>query len=106
MLIRPSPDSTTLIDIREDVTSMSSGSMSISTHKDYGVFVNGPMSVSSPPTSVVFGGFYKFNPVAVSGIPSTMITPVPTFEITVPTKNVGIQSAINGVVLSTVTGLL
>lgn len=106
MLIRPSPTSTTLIDMNDDVTSISSGSMSMAVHKNFGAFVNGPLSVSSPPTSITLGGFYKFNPVALSGMPSTIVTPVPTFEVTVPTKNIAIQNSINSVVVSSITGLL
>lgn len=105
LLQRSSINSSTLVDQREDIISMSAGSMSVSAHKDYGVFVNGPFSVSSPPTSVVFGGFYKFNPLTMSGIPSTMVTPVPTFEITVPVKNATVQNSINGIVLSAVQGV-
>ena len=105
MIIRPSPTSTTVVDIREDVATMSAGSMSVSTHKDYGSFINGPLSISSPPTSITIGGFYKFNPVALSGMPSTIITPVPTFEVTVPVKNISTQNIFNGIVTSTITGL-
>lgn len=106
MLIRTSPTSTALIDMGEEVASVSSGSMSLSVHNKYGAFINGPLSVSSPPTSITLGGFYKFNPVALSGMPSTLITPVPTFEVTVPTKNIAIQNSINSVVVSSITGLL
>ena len=38
-------------------------------------------------------------------MPSTLITPVPTFEVTVPVKNIGIQSAINGIVVSSIMGI-
>ena len=106
MIIRPSPTSTTLVDMTEDVTSVSAGSMAVSVHKDYGTFINGPLSVSSPPTSITLGGFYKFNPTALSGMPSTLITPVPTFEVTVPVKNIGVQTAINTAVLSSITGIM
>ena len=105
MIIRPSPTSTTLVDMTEDVTSVSAGSMAVSVHKDYGTFINGPLSVSSPPTSITLGGFYTFTPTALSGMPSTLITPVPTFEVTVPVKNIGIQTAINSVVVSSIMGI-
>ena len=105
MLIKQAIDSTSLIDLGEDIAVLSSGPTSVSAHKKYGVFVNGALSVSANPTNVVFGGFYKFNPVAVSGMPSTMITPVPTFEVAVPVKNAGIQASINTAVLSSMTGI-
>ena len=106
MLIRPSTTSSTLIDMNEDLASVSAGTMSMTVHKNYGSFINGPLSISSPPTSITIGGFYKFNPVALSGMPSTIVTPVPTFEVTVPTKNIAIQNTINSVVVSSITGLL
>lgn len=105
LILRPSPTSSTVVDVREDVTAVSAGSMSVSVHKDYGTFVNGPFSVSASPTSMTFGGFYKFNPVALSGMPSTIITPVPTFEVTVPTKNIATQQVLNSIVVSTITGI-
>ena len=105
LLLRPSPTSSALIDEREDVSAVTAGSMSVSVHKDYGTFVNGPLSVSASPTSITFGGFYKFNPVALSGMPSTLITPVPTFEVTVPTKNIATQQILNSIVVSTITGI-
>lgn len=105
MIIKNKIDGNSVIDLSEDIAVLSSGPVSVSAHNKYGVFVNGPLSVSAPPTSVTFGGFYKFNPVAASGMPSTMITPVPTFEVTVPVKNIGIQTAINNLVLSAVAGI-
>ena len=105
MLIKDAIDGNSVIDLSEDMSIVSSGPVSVSAHRKYGVFVNGPLSVSSDPTSVVFGGFYKFNPLAVSGMPSTLITPVPTFEVTVPVKNIGIQTAINTAVMSSMIGI-
>mgnify|MGYP003605881823 CR=1 FL=1 len=102
MIIKNAIDGNSVVNLTEDIAIISSGATSVSTHLKYGVFVNGPLSVSSPPTSVTFGGFYKFNPVAASGMPSTLITPVPTFEVTVPTKNIAIQQSINAVVLNSI----
>jgi hypothetical protein len=34
------------------------------------------------------GGIYKFNPLAMTGIPSTMITPIPVFKFDLPVKNI------------------
>ena len=84
MLIKNSIDGNTVIDLSQDMGILSSGPVSVSAHQKYGVFINGPLSISADPTNVTFGGFYKFNPTAVSGMPSTLITPVPTFEVTVP----------------------
>lgn len=106
MLIKNSIDGNTVIDLSQDMGILSSGPVSISAHQKYGVFINGPLSISADPTNVTFGGFYKFNPTAVSGMPSTLITPVPTFEVTVPVKNIGVQTAINTAVLSSIMGIM
>mgnify|MGYP003391672978 CR=1 FL=1 len=98
MLIKNSIDGNTVIDLSQDMGILSSGPVSVS--------INGPLSISADPTNVTFGGFYKFNPTAVSGMPSTLITPVPTFEVTVPVKNIGVQTAINTAVLSSITGIM
>lgn len=106
MLIKNAIDGNSVIDLSQDMATLSNGPASVSVHSKYGAFVNGPLSVSAPPTSVTFGGFYKFNPVATSGMPSTLVTPVPTFEVTVPVKNIGIQTAINTAVLSSIMSIV
>lgn len=106
MLLKNRIDGNTVVDLSEDTGIISSGPMSIGVHRRYGTFVNGPLSISSPPTNITFGGFYKFNPTAVSGMPSTLITPVPTFEVTVPVKNIGIQTSINSMVISSIVGIM
>ena len=105
MLIKNQIDGNSVIDLSQDMAILSNGPTSVTVNSKYGTFVNGPLSVSAPPTSVTFGGFYKFNPIAASGMPSTLITPVPTFEVTVPTKNIAIQTAINSAVLSAITSI-
>lgn len=106
MLIKPSINSSSLIDITEDSISVASGPCSISAHRQHGVFVNGPFSVSAPPTAFTFGGFFKFNPDAATGMPSTLVTPTPTFEVTVPVKNIAVQTAINSIVVGSITGIM
>lgn len=61
--------------------------MSISTQTKVGNFINGPLSVSTTPTQVRFGGIYKFNPMTLTGLPSTIISPISTFIIDIPIKN-------------------
>ena len=105
MLLKNAIDGNSVIDLSEDMATISSGPMSVTSHRKYGTFINGPLTISSSPVNITMGGFYKFNPVAASGMPSTIVTPVPTFEVTVPVKNIGIQSAIGTVVLNSITGI-
>jgi hypothetical protein len=81
-------DSKSFFRYTDEMAELSSGQMGISTHGDSGNFIMGPTSFSSPPTSIRMGGIYKFNPLAMTGIPSTMITPIPVFKFDLPVKNI------------------
>lgn len=104
MILKNSIDSSTFVNIESSSIGLASGPMAISVDRELGVFVNGPVSISSPPSSIRIGGVFKFHPLTMTGIPSTIITPVPTFQIDVPMKNVGIMAAISSMVLSTARG--
>lgn len=104
MILKNSIDSSTFINVDNGSSEIVSGPMSFSVDRQMGAFINGPLSISSPPTSVRIGGVFKFHPLTMTGIPSTIITPVPTFQIDVPVKNIGVISAISAMVLSTARG--
>lgn len=105
MLIKPTLDSSSLIDIVEEHISLASGPNSVSASRKDGVFVNGGFSISSDPTHTVWAGIYRFNEEAVTAMPSTLITPVPTFELDVPVKTVGVKTAVSAVVVSSMMGI-
>ena len=91
-----------LLDIKEDSLIIGAGAMSIGIDKQHGNFVQGPISFSSPFTRMRFGVIYKLNPMQMLGIPSTMITPIPTFNIEPPMKEVASMTALTSMILSTV----
>jgi hypothetical protein len=81
---------------------IASGTMSMVVDKDGGNYFQGPVSFSSPFTSMRFGGIFKFNPMLFLGIPSTIVTPMPTFIIDPPIKNLGTMVLTASIILSAV----
>jgi hypothetical protein len=81
---------------------IASGPMSLVVDEQGGNFVQGPISFSSPFTSMRFGGIFKFNPLLFLGIPSTLVTPMPTFIIDPPIKNLGAMLSTASIVLSAI----
>ena len=63
---------------------LASGPNAIGINRENGVFVNGPVSFSSSVDNVKFAGTFRINPIAASGLPSTMVTPIPMFIIEPP----------------------
>lgn len=102
MIIKNNIGSSSFIDVGETHLIMASGPMSISSDRKGGNFINGPLSISSPPTSVRIGGVYKFNPMTMLGLPSTLVTPIPTFSIEPPVKEIAGLASLTSMVLSTV----
>lgn len=103
MFIKETVDSDTLINFSDTALTMASGDMSMSTDKNYGNFITGPLSITSPFTSIRFNsGLFKFNSLLLSTMPSTLITPVPVFEFDMPTKALAGLTSISKMILSTV----
>lgn len=103
MIYKNSIAADALLDLSETSVSIAAGPMSVVSDKDGGNFIQGPLSISSPFTSIRMGGIYKFNQMNMLGMPSTMVTPIPLFQIEPPIKEVGSLLAISSMVLSAVT---
>lgn len=73
---------------------LASGPNAVAVNRESGVYINGPVSFSSSVDSIRFSGIFKFNPVTASGLPSTIITPIPTFTIETPIKGISNMSSI------------
>lgn len=101
MIIRNSIASEAFIGVEDDSIGMSSGAMSISTDKTGGNFINGPVSLTTGISNIRFGGVFKFNPLAASCVPSTIVTPISTFIIDIPAKNIAGLSKCAAMVIST-----
>lgn len=102
MQLKEKIDSDTIIEYTEGRSSIISGPNSVSATRSDGVFINGVLSISSKPTNIRIGGIYTFHPLTMTGIPSTGVTPIPTFKISMPTKGIktatGIINALKGIV--------
>lgn len=81
---------------------IASGPNAVGVNREHGVFINGPTSFTSTIDSIKFAGMFRFNPIAASGLPSTMVTPIPTFIIEPPIKGVQSMSAVAGILKSLV----
>ena len=103
MIIKDTIDSKVLHNYGDTTLTMAAGEMSISTDQNYGNFIVGPLSITSPFTSIRFNsGLFKFNSLLLSTMPSTLITPVPVFEFDMPIKALSGLTSISKMILSTV----
>lgn len=100
MLIKNKNDSSSFLNVNDDSSILASGPNSISSTRDAGNFINGPVSFSSPPTSYRFGGVFKFNPLITTCVPSTLATPISTLTLDLPIKNISTLTAITGIIAS------
>lgn len=87
MIIKNKPDSESFLQTQEDFTQIVAGANSITTTKDGGNFVQGPLSISSSISNIKVGGIFRFNTMLSTGIPSTMITPIPVLKLDIPVGN-------------------
>ena len=87
-VIKDTIDSSTFVYVNVPNAMLASGPNSITANKDNGVFINGAVSFTSNIENIKFGGMFRFNPVAASGVPSTGITPIPTFTIEPPINGI------------------
>lgn len=96
-VIKTKPESSSMLVAGEEYSQIASGPNSFTSTRDKGNFINGPLSISSNIDNIRVGGIYKFNPVLASGLPSTMITPIPTLVLDMPVKNLSSMAAISAV---------
>lgn len=102
MIHRDSIGSSAFIEYKDTTVNIASGPMSYTVDKAGGNFIQGPVSFSSPFTRIRFHGVFKLNPLQAFGLPSTMVTPIPTFIMSPPVAEVSSLMAISSMVLSTV----
>lgn len=96
-----------LLDTTADAITMSAGDMSISTSAKNGNFIQGPLSITGPFTNIRFNsGLYKFNSLLLSTMPSTIITPIPVFEMDLPVKNLAMMVSVSAMILSAASGAI
>lgn len=94
MLIKDSPSSSSFVQVIEGESQIASGPNSVTATNDSGVYVNGPLSISSSVQHIKVGGIFRFNSMLSTGIASTMTTPLPVLKLDLPLKNAGVMMKI------------
>lgn len=93
-VLKSSPGSSCMLIAGEETTQITAGPNSVTTTRESGNFINGPLSISSSVEHIKVGGMWKFNPQLSTGIASTLITPVPTLVFELPIKHLASQAAV------------
>lgn len=57
---------------------------SILISKDFGIGLQGPISMQASPQQVRFAGLWKINPLVLTSLPSTIYTPIPWLRQSIP----------------------
>lgn len=87
MIIKDTPQSSSFVYVAEGMTQLASGPNSVTATNDSGVFVNGPLSISSSIHNIKVSGIFRFNSMLSTGISSTMVTPLPVLKLDLPIQN-------------------
>lgn len=66
------------------VISDPTGNISIQIAKDFGIGIQGPLSLLQNPEEIRVAGLWKVNPLVISALPSTLYTPVPWLRKSTP----------------------
>ena len=95
------------------ILEVGNSSVSMRGNGDYGYFsyregganiIKGPLSIGASADKIKVGGLHTLNPLAFSGFPSTIVTPIPTFLWALPSaaiikpllKDIAIMSTLIG----------
>ena len=100
MIIKSQLDSDSFIQYTDSATYIAAGQNSIAVDKDTGSFFTGPVAFTAPLTSIRIGTMFKFNPLLQFGMPSTMVTPVSTFNLEPPVKEAAAFIALSAMIMS------
>jgi hypothetical protein len=68
------------------VIAESSGKSGIVISKDFGVGIQGPLSIITQPESIRVAGLWTVNPLVLTALPSTLLTPVSWLKQSLPTS--------------------
>lgn len=98
-VIKETADSSCMVVAANTYTQITAGPNSITTTKESGNYINGPLSISSSIENIKVSGMFKFNPQLNTGLASTLITPIPVLVFDLPVKNLATSSAISSIIL-------
>lgn len=74
--------------------------------KDFGNVVKGPISFSAQPHEMKMSGIMNFHPLLLSGFPSTMNTPIPVLQWSLPSASMLAPIAKDIALISTLIGVV
>jgi hypothetical protein len=81
----PAPDAP-IVEVGDDQASMrGSSNNGFYSYRDFGNVITGPTSFSAQPHEIRMSGIMTFHPLLLSGFPSTIVTPIPTLQWSLPT---------------------
>lgn len=89
MIIKESPSSSCFLQTGTDYTQIAAGPNSVTVTREGGNYIQGPVSFSSPVSNIKVAGVFRFNSLLSTGIPSTMITPIPVLKLDLPIAYAG-----------------
>ncbi len=70
------------------------GNIGIQIAKDFGIGIQGPLSLLQNPEEIRVASLWKVNPLVISALPSTLYTPVPWLRRSIPTSS---KELVNGI---------
>lgn len=76
------------------VLSDPSGNVGIMIARDFGIGIQGPLSLLQNPEEIRVASLWKVNPLVISALPSTLYTPVPWLRRSPPTSS---KELVNGI---------
>lgn len=90
----------------DEVSIRGSSSNGFHSTKDFGNIIKGPLSISAMPHEVRISGLMTLHPLLTSGFPSTIVTPIPTLQWSLPSgsmlgpiaKDIALMSTLIGIV--------
>lgn len=75
-----------IVEVDDDGASMrGSSNNGFYSYREFGNIITGPTSFSAQPHEIKMSGIMNFHPLLLSGFPSTIVTPIPTLQWSLPT---------------------
>lgn len=94
MIIKDTPGSSSFVRVVEGSSQIAAGPNAVTATNDAGVFINGPVSISSSVSNIKVGGIFRFNAMLSTGIASSLATPVPVLKLDLPLGNAAIMTKV------------
>ena len=96
-----------IIEVNDTETSIRGSSTNgFHSTREFGNIVKGPISFSAEPHEMRVSGLMTFHPLLSSGFPSTIVTPIPTFQWSLPSASMLGPVAKDIALIGTLVGIL